>query len=161
MEAESDAWSVPFNSVGALIRHQRNLANLSLRDLAHLTSVSNAYLSQIERGLHEPSVRVLTSVARALNVSAETLLAQAGLLDADEPAATKPKSTGALDTEAAILVDPRLSDAQRKALLAVYRSFLTEAPPADPKPPLATPATQTRRKRDTSRARVRDEEEPT
>jgi transcriptional regulator with XRE-family HTH domain len=44
---------------GAFIRAQRTLANLSLRQLAELTRASNPYLSQVERGLHEPSVRVL------------------------------------------------------------------------------------------------------
>ena len=56
------------------------MANLSLRQLSALTEVSNPYLSQVERGLHEPSVRVLKSIADALNVSAETLFEQAGLI---------------------------------------------------------------------------------
>src|SRR5258707_2075978 len=119
---DRDPWSAQFSSVGEFIRRQRNLANLSLRDLADLTSVSNAYLSQIERGLHEPSVRVLTAVARALNVSAETLLAQAGVLDPQQQPGTGPGHPGAVDTEHAISTDPRLSAAQRQALLAVYRS---------------------------------------
>ena len=126
---ETDPWAAQINSVGAFIRRQRNLANLSLRDLADLASVSNAYLSQIERGLHEPSVRVLRSVALALNVSAETLLAQAGLLDhvdagAGSKTATRASSPG---TEAAIRADPRLTDAQKEALQAVYESFLAGA----------------------------------
>src|SRR5260221_9999669 len=69
-------------ALGAFIRRQRKLANLSLRQLAERTTLSNPYLSQIERGLHQPSVRVLKLLSGALNVSAETLLAQAGLLDA-------------------------------------------------------------------------------
>src|SRR5215470_16765819 len=64
----------PDESPGSFIRTQRKLANLSLRQLAELTSLSNPYLSQIERGLHQPSVRVLRLLADALNVSAETLL---------------------------------------------------------------------------------------
>ena len=110
-------WREQLEGLGAFIRSQRRLANLSLRQLAERTNVSNPYLSQIERGLHEPSVRVLRSIARALNVSAETLMAQAGLLeDEDEP----PVRT---DTEGAIRSDPDLSDAQKDALLAVYRSY--------------------------------------
>ena len=89
--------------------------------------MSNPYLSQIERGLHEPSVRVLKSIARALNVSAETLLAQAGLLE-DEGGEPGDGASGAgpprLDTEAAIRADPALSEAQKNALLGVYRSYL-------------------------------------
>ena len=65
--------------LGAYIRTQRHLADLSLRQLAAMTNVSNAYLSQIERGLHQPSVKVLRSIADALNLSGETLLARAGL----------------------------------------------------------------------------------
>jgi len=92
------------------------MANLSLRQLSAMTEVSNPYLSQIERGLHEPSVRVLTSIAEALNVSAETLLEQAGLV----PSAT----TDDHATEDAIRADRRLTEAQRRALVGVYRSYV-------------------------------------
>jgi transcriptional regulator with XRE-family HTH domain len=113
--------------LGAFIRSQRRLANLSLRQLADLTDVSNPYLSQIERGLHEPSVRVLKSIARALNVSAETLLSQAGLLEGEEAggAPGDGRARGA-DTEAVIRSDPDLTDAQKNALLGVYRSYRAE-----------------------------------
>jgi transcriptional regulator with XRE-family HTH domain len=104
--------------LGGFIRSQRKLANLSLRDLADRTKVSNPYLSQIERGLHEPSVRVLRAIAQALNISAESLLAQAGLLEGADP-----EAPAAPDTEAAIRADPRLTDDQKTALLAVYRSY--------------------------------------
>ncbi len=108
-------------SLGAFIRAQRQLANLSLRQMADLAHVSNPYLSQLERGLHEPSVRVLQSIGRALNLSAETLLAHAGIVD-DPPEAAAP------DTEAAIRRDPSLSDDQKQALLSVYRSYVQGNP---------------------------------
>jgi transcriptional regulator with XRE-family HTH domain len=114
----TDPWQAHLESLGGFIRSQRKLANLSLRDLADRTKVSNPYLSQIERGLHEPSVRVLKSIAQALNLSAETLLSQAGLLEDDDDAAQPP------GTEAAIRADPGLSDEQKTALLGVYRSYL-------------------------------------
>ena len=78
----TDSWQAQRETLGAFIRTRRQMANLSLRQLADLTSLSNPYLSQVERGLHEPSVRVLKAISDALNVSAETLLAQAGLVDA-------------------------------------------------------------------------------
>lgn len=106
-------------SLGDFIRDQRQLAKLSLRDLAARTNVSNPYLSQVERGLHEPSVRVLKAIANALNVSAETLLAQAGLLD-ERPVAP----VDGPDTEAVIAADARLTAEQRTALLAVHRSYV-------------------------------------
>ena len=114
-----DAWHAQLEALGGFIRSQRKLANLSLRDLAARTRVSNPYLSQIERGLHEPSVRVLKAIAEALNVSAETLLAQAGLLE-DEPDA----NGGEPAAEHAIRADPDLTDEQKTALLAVYRSYV-------------------------------------
>ena len=76
----TDSWKAQREALGAFIRTQRKMANLSLRQLAELTSLSNPYLSQIERGLHQPSVRVLKAISEALNVSAETLLTQAGLI---------------------------------------------------------------------------------
>jgi len=106
-------------ALGDFIKAQRQMAELSLRELAARTNVSNPYLSQIERGLHEPSVRVLKAIAAALNMSAESLLKQAGLLeendDVDDAAPT---------TEKAISADKALKPEQRTALLAVYRSYL-------------------------------------
>jgi transcriptional regulator with XRE-family HTH domain len=118
----TDSWQAQREALGAFIHSQRKLANLSLRQLADLTSLSNPYLSQVERGLHQPSVRALKAIADALNVSAETLLAEAGLVDAltngKRPEGPPP------ETEAAIRADERLSEAQRTALIAVYRSML-------------------------------------
>jgi transcriptional regulator with XRE-family HTH domain len=112
-----EPWDTQREALGAFIRTQRKLANLSLRQLAEMTSLSNPYLSQVERGLHQPSVRVLKLISDALNVSAETLLAQAGLLDGD-------RARDAADAEAAILADQRLTDEQKNALITVYRSML-------------------------------------
>ena len=124
--AASDTWNAQMEALGAFIRSQRKLANLSLRQLAELTTLSNPYLSQIERGLHQPSVRVLKLLSGALNVSAETLLAQAGLLDAaaDGDLAAEADEPPATSVEAAILADERLADEQKAALLAVYHSML-------------------------------------
>jgi transcriptional regulator with XRE-family HTH domain len=128
----SDPWEAQREALGAFIREQRKRANLSLRQLAELTSLSNPYLSQVERGLHQPSVRVLKAISGALNVSAETLLTQAGLIDAiagDATEATDTDQQQVLSTEKAILADPRLGQEQKAALIAVYRSMLGSAPP--------------------------------
>jgi len=87
--------------------------------MAELAGVSNPYLSQVERGLHEPSVRILRSIADALNLSAETVLEQAGLLSPDDGEATS--------TEDAIRHDPELNEDQKLALLSVYRSYRSSA----------------------------------
>jgi transcriptional regulator with XRE-family HTH domain len=112
-------------ALGDFIKAQRQMAELSLRELAARTNVSNPYLSQIERGLHEPSVRVLKAIASALNMSAESLLKQAGLLE-EEAANAAP----VMSTEAAVMADDALTAEQRSALLAVYRSYV-EANKAD------------------------------
>jgi transcriptional regulator with XRE-family HTH domain len=124
-----EPWDTQREALGAFIRTQRKLANLSLRQLAEMTSLSNPYLSQVERGLHQPSVRVIKLISDALNVSAETLLAQAGLLDGDRAGAAAAAGQAsaaapAADAEAAILADQRLTDEQKNALITVYRSML-------------------------------------
>ena len=129
-EAQRDAWEARRESLGAFIRERRKQANLSLRQLAELTSLSNPYLSQVERGLHQPSVRVLKAISDALNLSAETLLAQAGLIDAIAAGADAGSAATdqALvpDTEQAIRADKRLSEDQKSALIVVYRSMLSQ-----------------------------------
>ncbi len=118
-----DPWSEQVEALGRFIHAQRKLAKLSLRELATLSEISNAYLSQLERGLHQPSMRVVTQVARALGMPPETLLSQAGLLDDAEPAGSTGSATEPRSAEAAIRADPGLTEAQREALLAVLRSF--------------------------------------
>jgi transcriptional regulator with XRE-family HTH domain len=116
-----DAWKAQLEALGALVRAQRVAADLSLRDLSARTKVSNAYLSQVERGLHEPSLSVLRAIASALGVPLAALLTRAGMLDGD---ADDDALTGLRETEAAILRDPELSEPHRTALLSVYRSFV-------------------------------------
>jgi len=103
-------------TLGEFIRLQRGLAHLTLRQLSELSEVSNAYLSQVERGLYTPSAQVLKNVAKALDLSAETLYTRAGLLDDDDDTPT--------DAEHAIRLDARLTADQKEALIGVYRGFL-------------------------------------
>ena len=102
--------------LGDYLREQRGQAQMSLRQLAELTDVSNPYLSQIERGLRRPSAEVLQQIAKALRISAESLYVRAGILDADE--------SGARMVEDAIALDHRLTERQKTAMLDIYRSFV-------------------------------------
>ena len=120
-------------ALGDLIRKQRQQAELTLRDLAERANVSNPYLSQLERGLHEPSVRVLKAIAGALNLSAETLLVQAGVIDATDAHAPASPMT----VQDAVNADARLSPDQRSALLSVYSSFVEDDPPKPKRAPRA------------------------
>ena len=112
--APDPSWS----ALGEFIRGQRQLARLSLRQMAELARVSNPYLSQVERGLYRPSADVLKAIADALHISAETMYAQAGLLDGS-------KAGG---VEEAIHADPYLTSSQKEALVRVYRGFVGDSP---------------------------------
>lgn len=107
-----------YEAFGAYVRSQRQLAKLTLRQAADLARISNPYLSQIEHGLALPSVRVITALADALHVSADTLLLRAAGMAGGDSAARSPA------IEAAICQDPRLDDVQKHALLAVLASFV-------------------------------------
>ncbi len=103
-------------TLGDYLREQLRQAQMSLRQLAEKSEVSNPYLSQIERGVRRPSAEVLQQIAKALRISAESLYVRAGLIDVDE--------SGARMVEDAIALDPRLTERQKTALLDIYRSFV-------------------------------------
>lgn len=103
--------------LGEFIRDQRRNARLSLRKLSELAGISNPYLSQIERGLRKPSAEILQAIARALQISSETLYVRAGILE---------ESKDNQDLVATILRDRTLSERQKQALVEVYRSFQRE-----------------------------------
>lgn len=110
------------HDVGEFIRQQRENAQKSIRDLARSAGVSNPYLSQIERGIRRPSAEILQQIARALEISAETLYVRAGILDnGADVASTVPE---------AINADGSLTTEQKQSLLSVYRSFLAANQPA-------------------------------
>jgi transcriptional regulator with XRE-family HTH domain len=118
-----DPWKAQVEAFGRYLKAQRTVSDLSLRELGRLTNLSNAYLSQLERGLHEPSLRVMRSLSEALGIPLETLLEQTGF-SASAAAAAADRPAG---TVAAIRADPLLSDGQKDALLAVYASYVAEA----------------------------------
>lgn len=108
--------------LGAYIREQREAAEVSLRQLAKASGVSNPYLSQVERGLRNPSAEILGQIAKALRISAETLYVRAGLLDERTDDGTPVMIT----VPEAIAADPILTERQRGALLDIYAAFLSD-----------------------------------
>ena len=121
------------HEVGEFIRLQRENAQQSIRDLARAAGVSNPYLSQIERGIRKPSADILQQIARALEISAESLYVRAGILEG-----TEQRTSSVIE---AVTADEKLTPEQRQSLLSVYRSFVaaneTQAPqgaPADGNP---------------------------
>jgi len=103
--------------LGEFIREQRSVGQMSLRKLSELAGVSNPYLSQIERGLRKPSAEILQQIARALEISSETLYVRAGILDepSDQP-----------DLIREIRRDPFINEDQKKSIVRIYESFRRE-----------------------------------
>ena len=115
--------------VGGYLREQREHARLSVRQLATLAGVSNPYLSQVERGLRNPSAEVLSQIAKGLRISAGALYVRAGILDQED----RP------DVEVAIATDPQLTDRQRRVLLDIYATFRSENERSDDDVPAESP----------------------
>ena len=108
-------WQQHLRGLGELIKAHRAMNQLSQRELARLADLSDSYMSQLERGRHEPSISVLRSLADHLGIRPdELILYAAGLAMRDEP----------VSTEDAIRADSRLSATQRTALLAVLDSYV-------------------------------------
>ena len=105
--------------LGEFIRNQREIARLSLRQFATPAHISNPYLSQIERGLYEPSASVLKAIATAMGIPPERLYEVAGWFEHE--------SSDKHEVETAVRTDPRLTDSQKEALIAVYHGFLNQA----------------------------------
>lgn len=121
----SGAWEAQRAALGTFIRSQRLLSNMSLREFSALTRVSNAYLSQLERGLYDPTLRVLIQIADALQMSVEELLAS--ITDESELADDYESSASVQRVEDAVRADPNLTAPEKDALLTVYRSYLGSA----------------------------------
>jgi transcriptional regulator with XRE-family HTH domain len=123
-----DEFEHRWRDLGEFIREQRRITHLSLRKLSEMAGISNPYLSQIERGMRKPSADILQQIARALEISAETLYVRAGILE---------EKPGDGDLSSEIRRDPHLSEEQKKALLRIYWSFRYEN--GDPVPPTSAP----------------------
>ena len=121
-DALNDPWRAHREALGTFIRTQRELSNLSLRELSRLTRVSNAYLSQVERGLHDPTLRILSQIGEALQISMSEILDAAAATDGS--AADSDSSMNVPSVDAAVRADPNLTIAEKDALLTVYRSYL-------------------------------------
>src|SRR3954452_383600 len=110
-----------WRDLGEFIREQRRVGHLSLRKLSEMAGISNPYLSQIERGLRKPSAEILQQIARALEISSETLYIRAGILEPRE---------GDTDLITEIRRDIWLNEEQKKTLIRIYESFRHENEPA-------------------------------
>ena len=113
MKELEDRWA----DLGEFIREQRRIGHLSLRKLSEMAGISNPYLSQIERGLRKPSAEILQQIARALEISAETLYIRAGILE---------ERDGDSDLVSEIRRDVWITEEQKKTLIHIYELFRSE-----------------------------------
>jgi len=116
MDDKNDAMLQAF---GEFVRAQRRLAQVSQRNLARMSGVSDSYLSQIERGNYRPSPQVVKALAQAFGLEPKQLYTMLGFMDDEE-------AEGSPSVEQAIRLDSRLEPAQKESLLSVYRSFLAK-----------------------------------
>lgn len=115
----------PVRDLGAFIRQQRQAAQISLRQLAKQAGVSNPYLSQVERGLRRPSAEILAQIAHGLQISVESLLTMAGILEETPDGADRPRGPSGVD--AAITADAVLTDRQKASLREIYQLYRRES----------------------------------
>ena len=103
--------------LGAFIRRQRELSQMSMRQMSKLVGISNPYLSQIERGLRAPSATVTAAIATTLGITVDELYERSGV----------ERAPGAGSTEVARVIEhaAELSTSQRQSLLEIYHSFVT------------------------------------
>ena len=104
---------------GDFVRAQRRLAQVSQRNLARMSGVSDSYLSQLERGNYRPSPQVLKALATAFGLEPKQLYTMLGFMDDEE--------TGTPSVEQAIQLDPRLDAGQKDALIRTYKSFVGDS----------------------------------
>jgi hypothetical protein len=83
--------------------------------------------------VYTPSAQVLKGIADALDMSAETLYREAGLLD---DSVERPS----LSVEDAIRVDGRLTQEAKQALIQVYRGLVATQQPSTDRPRPSRPA---------------------
>ncbi|GAA4390927.1 helix-turn-helix domain-containing protein [Tsukamurella soli] len=112
----TDADDSPLDDLGTYLRAQRQIAQVSLRALARMTNVSDSYLSQVERGLYQPSPEVLRAIADGLGLAPDQIFRRLGWL----PPTAQPSFGGVID---AIIGDDALSEAQKSALIQTYRAM--------------------------------------
>ena len=125
----------PPSPLGEIIRRQRELHRLTLRQFAAMAGISNPYLSQIERGLRAPSKQVVEAIARSLETSVDDLYEQAGIPLDGQPHGAE----GRRRLEEVLAADAALSARQRRLLVDLYDALVSQGSAAASPPPSRLP----------------------
>jgi transcriptional regulator with XRE-family HTH domain len=79
-------------NLGRIIKQQRLISGLTLRELADSSGVSSSHIGRIERGERFPSAHVLRRVARHLGFEESELFTLAGYFSPQPPTAAERKA---------------------------------------------------------------------
>jgi len=79
-------------NLGRMIKQQRLISGLTLRELATSSGVSSSHIGRIERGERFPSAHVLRRIARYLGFAEEELFTLAGYFSPQPPTAAERKA---------------------------------------------------------------------
>jgi len=77
----------PGAAFGQVLRELRREAKLSQEQLAFASEIERNFVSLIERGVNQPSIRVIFKLARALGISASQMLLLVETKLKDDPGA--------------------------------------------------------------------------
>ncbi|PIS13612.1 MAG: XRE family transcriptional regulator [Candidatus Tagabacteria bacterium CG09_land_8_20_14_0_10_41_14] len=114
------------NNLGKILRQQRTLIPLTLRELERASGVSSSHLGRIERGERFPSAHILRKIAKPLRLEEEELFRLADYLSPIKTAEKKEEGTpGHLDPIVAGLLGQESVEVQRTVIgiLSVLKSI--------------------------------------
>lgn len=77
----NDRPHILLSDFGNVLRAIRTSRNLSQEQLGHITGLDRTYISGLERGKRNPTLKVLASIAFCLNVTLSQLLEGIGISD--------------------------------------------------------------------------------
>lgn len=116
------------NDLGRIIKQQRTVVPITIRELAATSGVSTSHLSRVERGERSPSANVLRRIAKPLGFDEDELFMLAGYLS-PQPRSTagNPGAYSWLDPYVATVLGHESVDIQRTVIeiLGILKRFAT------------------------------------
>ncbi len=73
------------HNLGKILKRERVMRSLTLRELAAISGVSQSHLGRVERGERFPSASILRRIAQPLDIDEKDLLSLAGYLSPQLP----------------------------------------------------------------------------
>lgn len=67
--------------IGTILKEQRKLKNLTIKDLSNATGISRSYISYIEHDKREPNFEVINKICNVLGLPLELILLKSVEID--------------------------------------------------------------------------------